>query len=365
MVVDATTEDGRRYRATAAGPGDPGYAATAVMLGESALALALDGDRLPDRAGSLTPATALGDVLVERLRAAGHTYEVTARLITAPRPRRCGSGATNSSWAATSRISRDPASSVALQQPEHRGGGAGQRVARGAGVEPVGEEQRRDRVAGAVDRDVELRRPHAVVPAALGGEQVDGVVRGVVGDQRRGQHHARAERLDGGDGVRHLGDRAGRRPGEQVELEVVGRHEVGRGDGDVAHQLLDARPDEHPAADVADHRVAAVDGGGIGRAHLRHARRRRRARRRPSPGSRRGRRRSCPARRGRRCRRPPRRSPARRTPARATRRSRCGWRTARCAPARPRCRGAAAGTPPRSCPRARRRRATGWRGRRP
>jgi short subunit dehydrogenase-like uncharacterized protein len=77
MVVDATTETGRKYRATAAGPGDPGYAATAVMLGEAALALALDGDRLPDRAGSLTPATAMGNVLVERLRAAGHTYEVT------------------------------------------------------------------------------------------------------------------------------------------------------------------------------------------------------------------------------------------------------------------------------------------------
>jgi short subunit dehydrogenase-like uncharacterized protein len=77
MVVDATTENGRTYRATAAGPGDPGYAATAVMLGESALALALDGNRLPDRAGSLTPATAMGNVLVERLRAAGHTYEVT------------------------------------------------------------------------------------------------------------------------------------------------------------------------------------------------------------------------------------------------------------------------------------------------
>jgi short subunit dehydrogenase-like uncharacterized protein len=79
MVVDAQTEDGRRYRATAAGSGDPGYAATAVMLGETALALALDGDRLPARAGSLTPAAALGGVLVERLRAAGHTYEVTAR----------------------------------------------------------------------------------------------------------------------------------------------------------------------------------------------------------------------------------------------------------------------------------------------
>jgi short subunit dehydrogenase-like uncharacterized protein len=76
MVVDANTEDGRRYRATVGAQGDPGYAATAVMLGEAALALAFDGDRLPDRAGSLTPATALGDVLVQRLRAAGHGYEV-------------------------------------------------------------------------------------------------------------------------------------------------------------------------------------------------------------------------------------------------------------------------------------------------
>ncbi|MGE3288908.1 MAG: trans-acting enoyl reductase family protein [Pseudonocardia sp.] len=74
-VLDATTESGRRYRATVAGPGDPGYAATAVMLGESGLALACD--ELPDRAGSLTPATGIGDVLIERLRAAGHTYEVT------------------------------------------------------------------------------------------------------------------------------------------------------------------------------------------------------------------------------------------------------------------------------------------------
>lgn len=75
--VTARTENGHRYRAVAAGSGDPGYAATAVMAGETALALALDGDRLPARSGSLTPATALGEVLVERLRAAGHTYEVT------------------------------------------------------------------------------------------------------------------------------------------------------------------------------------------------------------------------------------------------------------------------------------------------
>lgn len=75
----ALTADGERYEAVAAGPGDPGYAATAVMLGESALALAFDEERLPDRAGSLTPATGIGDVLVERLRAAGHTYEAAPR----------------------------------------------------------------------------------------------------------------------------------------------------------------------------------------------------------------------------------------------------------------------------------------------
>jgi len=75
--VTARTEGGQRYQAIAAGPGDPGYAATAVMAGETALALALDGDRLPAAKGSLTPATALGNVLIERLRAAGHTYHVT------------------------------------------------------------------------------------------------------------------------------------------------------------------------------------------------------------------------------------------------------------------------------------------------
>lgn len=79
MDVRAVTTTGRRYHAVAAGPGDPGYAATAVMLGQSALALTHDGDRLPDRMGSLTPATALGAVLVDRLRAAGHTYDAAER----------------------------------------------------------------------------------------------------------------------------------------------------------------------------------------------------------------------------------------------------------------------------------------------
>jgi short subunit dehydrogenase-like uncharacterized protein len=46
-----------------------------MMFAEAALTLALDRDKLPDRNGILTPASAMGDALTERLRAAGMTIE--------------------------------------------------------------------------------------------------------------------------------------------------------------------------------------------------------------------------------------------------------------------------------------------------
>src|SRR5205823_5642971 len=52
----ARTSTGAHLVCRIAAPGDPGYKATAVMLGEAALALALDGERLPDAVGVLTPA---------------------------------------------------------------------------------------------------------------------------------------------------------------------------------------------------------------------------------------------------------------------------------------------------------------------
>jgi len=76
IEIHARTSSGARYLCRVAAQGDPGYKATSVMLGESSLCLALDGDRLPPRAGVLTPATAMGDALVERLRLAGQTLEV-------------------------------------------------------------------------------------------------------------------------------------------------------------------------------------------------------------------------------------------------------------------------------------------------
>jgi len=52
---------------------DPGYGSTCKMLGESALCLAFDN--LPKVGGVLTPATAMGPALAERLRKAGFTFE--------------------------------------------------------------------------------------------------------------------------------------------------------------------------------------------------------------------------------------------------------------------------------------------------
>jgi short subunit dehydrogenase-like uncharacterized protein len=73
--VSTTTTTGARYLSTVAAQGDPGYAATSVMLGESALALA-DGRDLPPAAGVLTPASGIGAVLAERLTARGFTADV-------------------------------------------------------------------------------------------------------------------------------------------------------------------------------------------------------------------------------------------------------------------------------------------------
>ncbi|HWM97601.1 MAG TPA: saccharopine dehydrogenase NADP-binding domain-containing protein [Streptosporangiaceae bacterium] len=80
IQIHTRTSAGVRYLATIEAQGDPGYAATSVMLGETALCLALDRDHLPDRAGVLTPATAMGAALATRLRSARFT--LAARQVT-------------------------------------------------------------------------------------------------------------------------------------------------------------------------------------------------------------------------------------------------------------------------------------------
>ncbi|MFE0255590.1 saccharopine dehydrogenase family protein [Streptomyces sp. NPDC059010] len=66
---------GRRVFTEVAG-GDPGYGETAKMFAESALSLAFDD--LPSTAGQVTTAVAMGDALIDRLRAAGITFRLAA-----------------------------------------------------------------------------------------------------------------------------------------------------------------------------------------------------------------------------------------------------------------------------------------------
>jgi len=75
IEIHARTVTGAHYVATVAAQGDPGYAATAVMLGESALSLGLDHPTSPG--GVLTPSVAMGGRLADRLRAQGFTMSVT------------------------------------------------------------------------------------------------------------------------------------------------------------------------------------------------------------------------------------------------------------------------------------------------
>ncbi|MGV9349127.1 saccharopine dehydrogenase family protein [Streptomyces spiralis] len=66
---------GRRVFTEVAG-GDPGYDETAKMFAESALSLAFDD--LPHTAGQVTTAAAMGNTLIDRLRAAGITFRTAA-----------------------------------------------------------------------------------------------------------------------------------------------------------------------------------------------------------------------------------------------------------------------------------------------
>jgi len=64
---------GKRVRTEVSG-GDPGYSETSKMLAESGLCLAFD--ELPERAGQLTTAAAMGDMLLTRLQKAGIAFRV-------------------------------------------------------------------------------------------------------------------------------------------------------------------------------------------------------------------------------------------------------------------------------------------------
>lgn len=76
MTVDALTTGGNGIRVDVEADGHPGYLATARMLGEAGLLLAEPG-ATPDRAGCLTPATALGTQSLPRFERARIRFAVS------------------------------------------------------------------------------------------------------------------------------------------------------------------------------------------------------------------------------------------------------------------------------------------------
>jgi short subunit dehydrogenase-like uncharacterized protein len=69
-------EGGGRRVVTEVSGGDPGYGETSKMLAQAALCLAHDD--LPERAGQLTPAVAMGQALIDRLVGAGISFSVVS-----------------------------------------------------------------------------------------------------------------------------------------------------------------------------------------------------------------------------------------------------------------------------------------------
>jgi saccharopine dehydrogenase (NAD+, L-glutamate forming) len=73
FTVDFIGTAGTEKVHTRVSGGDPGYTETATMLAQSALCLALDD--LPETAGQVTTAVAMGDALIERLQQQGIRFE--------------------------------------------------------------------------------------------------------------------------------------------------------------------------------------------------------------------------------------------------------------------------------------------------
>ena len=68
--------DGNHISCTVTGDKDPGYSGTAIMLTESALSIILNNEKIPRKFGVLTPSSAIGKILIKRLKTKGIIFKV-------------------------------------------------------------------------------------------------------------------------------------------------------------------------------------------------------------------------------------------------------------------------------------------------
>lgn len=76
MRIKGKTSKNEISQVTVYGNSDPGYSATAKMITESALALILNKDKVPESFGVLTPASAIGPTVIDRLKTKGITFTI-------------------------------------------------------------------------------------------------------------------------------------------------------------------------------------------------------------------------------------------------------------------------------------------------
>ena len=103
------------------------------------------------------------------------------------------------------------------------------------------EEERGEQVAGAVDRDRQLWRPHAPEPGLVGGEDVERVRGRVVERERSDGDDLGAARDERGDRRARLRQGARRGAGQPFELECVRGRDRGGGQRPVAEEVGDPR----------------------------------------------------------------------------------------------------------------------------
>ena len=79
-LIGKGIKNGKNFKVvgTIYGDKDPGYAGTARMIGEAAICLSKHKEKLPKKFGVLTPASAIGKKLIERLSKKGMEFKVKA-----------------------------------------------------------------------------------------------------------------------------------------------------------------------------------------------------------------------------------------------------------------------------------------------
>lgn len=76
MRIKGQTSNQDSSQVTVYGNSDPGYSATAKMITESALSILLNKDEIPESFGVLTPASAIGPIVIGRLKTKGITFTI-------------------------------------------------------------------------------------------------------------------------------------------------------------------------------------------------------------------------------------------------------------------------------------------------